>query len=50
MKTALVLVDIQKDFFPCGKKELFGSEEASSNASKLLSAARKNNMKVFLAL
>lgn len=46
MKTALVLVDIQKDFFPGGKKELTGSEEASSNASKLLSAARKNNMKV----
>ena len=46
MKTALVLVDIQKDFFPGGKKELFGSEEATSNASKLLSAARKNNMKV----
>ena len=32
METALILVDIQNDYFPGGRMELVGFEEASSKA------------------
>ena len=32
MQTALILVDIQNDYFPGGKMELVGIEPAASNA------------------
>ena len=41
MKTALVLVDIQNDYFPGGQMEVEGSIEASLRAQELLSAFRK---------
>lgn len=47
MKRALVLVDIQKDYFPGGKKPLPGMEEASRKASKLLSYFRETGQSVF---
>ena len=43
MKTALVLVDIQNDYFPGGKMELKGINEAGATAKELLSFFRKNN-------
>lgn len=40
MKTALILVDIQNDYFPGGRMELVGIERASANARDLLSTFR----------
>lgn len=39
-KRALVLIDIQNDYFPGGKWPLSGMEQAADNAAKLLTAAR----------
>lgn len=39
-KRALVLIDIQNDYFPGGKWTLSGIEAAADNAAKLLAAAR----------
>ena len=41
MKTALLLVDIQNDYFPGGKMELEGALEAGLRARQLLSAFRQ---------
>ncbi len=35
MGTALVLIDIQKDYFPSGRMELVGSIEAAGAASRV---------------
>ena len=40
MKPALILIDVQNDYFPGGKMELEGSPEASLQAAKLLEAFR----------
>ncbi len=40
MPTALVLIDIQNDYFPGGAMELAGSELAAEHAAELLAAAR----------
>ena len=47
MKTALLLVDIQNDYFPNGKMELRGAVEASEYASQLLRHFRKTKQPVF---
>jgi nicotinamidase-related amidase len=39
-KRALVLIDVQNDYFPGGKWPLSGIESAADNAAKLLAAAR----------
>jgi nicotinamidase-related amidase len=39
-KRALVLIDIQNDYFPGGKWPLDGIDSASDNAAKVLAAAR----------
>jgi nicotinamidase-related amidase len=39
-KRALVLIDIQNDYFPGGKWTLSGIEPAADNAARLLAAAR----------
>jgi nicotinamidase-related amidase len=39
-KRALILIDIQNDYFPCGKWTLRGIEDVAENAAKLLAAAR----------
>lgn len=39
-KRALVLIDIQNDYFPGGKWPLVGIEPAAGNAARLLAAAR----------
>jgi nicotinamidase-related amidase len=40
-KSALLLIDIQNDYFPGGKWPLSGIDAAADNATKLLDAARK---------
>ena len=42
MTTALVLVDIQNDYFPGGKMELEGSMQAGHKAGKILAYFREN--------
>ncbi len=44
MTTALLIVDIQNDYFPGGKMELEGSVPASENARRLLEHFRQANM------
>ena len=46
-KTALVLVDIQNDYFPGGKMVLEGMVAASGHAARLLSRFRAQNLPVF---
>jgi nicotinamidase-related amidase len=46
MKTALILIDIQNDYFPGGKMELRGSVEASACAKRLLSFFRETKRHV----
>ena len=44
MKTALLLIDIQNDYFPGGKTELVGPVEAAQKASELLQCFRDHTM------
>ena len=44
---ALIIIDIQNDYFPGGKMELCGSEAAAHNAALLLKAFRKAGKPVF---
>lgn len=46
MKTALVVVDLQNDYFKGGNWELVGTEQVAENASKLLKYARNNEMPI----
>src|SRR5438105_13284901 len=39
-KRALVLIDLQNDYFPGGKWALSGIESAADNAARVLAAAR----------
>lgn len=47
MKSALVLIDIQNDYFPGGAMELVGATEAGARAGELLAAARKAGAPIF---
>ncbi len=47
MKEALLLIDIQNDYFPCGKMELVRMEEAAKKAGELLKAFRTAGKPVF---
>ena len=44
---ALLLIDIQNDYFPDGKMELVDSEQAGKHAGKLLAAFREKKLPVF---
>ena len=44
MKPALILIDIQNDYFPGGKMELEGSPEASLQAATLLQTFRTKGL------
>ena len=46
MKTALLIIDVQKDYFPDGKMELTGSLEASLKIRELLEYFRKTGKPV----
>lgn len=43
MTTALIIVDIQNDYFKDGKMELVKPDQAASNAAKVLEWFRENN-------
>jgi nicotinamidase-related amidase len=47
MARALVVIDIQKDYFPGGRMELVGSEEAGRQARVLLDAFRSSGEPLF---
>lgn len=47
MKTALLIIDIQNDYFPAGRMELSGSEVAASCSARLLNAFRQAQWPVF---
>lgn len=47
MKTALLLIDIQNDYFPSGKMELVGSLQAAAAAARLLATFRKQSWLVY---
>lgn len=47
MKTGLVLVDIQNDYFPGGRMELAGISAASEKSAELLSVFRDNGWPTF---
>lgn len=40
-KQALIIIDIQNDYFPGGKWTLDGADQAADNAARLLAAARE---------
>lgn len=44
---ALIIVDIQNDYFPGGNMELVGSNEAAGEAARLLRAFREGGAPVF---
>ncbi|WP_428742431.1 cysteine hydrolase family protein [Tenacibaculum sp.] len=46
METALILIDLQNDYFPNGKMKLSQSEKASLNAKEILEHFRKKNLPV----
>jgi len=46
MKTALLMIDIQNDYFEGGTMTLTGSDSASMNAALILDRFRTNNMPV----
>ncbi len=47
MKTGLILVDIQNDYFPGGKMTLVDIDRAAANAAKLLSHFRSSKLPTF---
>jgi nicotinamidase-related amidase len=46
MKTTLLLIDLQNDYFPGGAMELVGIGEAAANARLLLTAARTASLPI----
>ena len=44
---ALVVIDIQNDYFPGGAMELEGADAAAANASRALARARQEDLPVF---
>lgn len=47
LKSALLLIDIQNDYFKGGKSELYRTEEAAQNAILALTLCRKEKMPIF---
>lgn len=41
-KRAVIVVDLQNDYFPSGKLPLIGIEQAVANAARIIDAAREN--------
>lgn len=44
--TALLIIDVQNDYFPGGKMELSGAEKAGKKTKQLLDYYRKNNLPI----
>lgn len=47
MNSALLLIDIQNDYFKGGKSELYGPEQAAKNARTVLDVFREKGLPVF---
>lgn len=47
MTTALILIDLQNDYFPGGTMELVGAKAAVAQAARLLQAFRQRGLPVF---
>lgn len=47
MKTALILIDIQNDYFEGGKFELYRALEAATNAEKVLNIFRQDKLPIY---
>lgn len=47
MNTALLIVDIQKDYFPGGRMELVGADTAGEHAGRILAFFRERKLPVF---
>jgi nicotinamidase-related amidase len=47
MKSALLLIDIQNDYFPGGALELAGMNQAAAGAQEVLAAFRKDRRPIF---
>ena len=47
MTTALLVVDIQNDYFPGGTMELAGADQAGARANQVLEAFRKKALPIF---
>ncbi|MDD3919618.1 MAG: cysteine hydrolase family protein [Eubacteriales bacterium] len=47
MKQALIIIDIQNDYFPGGKWTLFGADEALEKAQQILARFRTDGLPVF---
>ena len=47
MKSALILIDIQNDYFPGGAMELAGMTQAAAQARELLTACRQARRPIF---
>ena len=47
MSIALIIIDIQNDYFPCGRMELVNSMEAAGAATRLLACFRKASWPVY---
>ena len=47
MSRALIIVDVQNDYFPGGKMELSGMDAAAENCASLLEAFRTGGMPVY---
>ncbi len=47
MKEALVIIDVQNDYFAGGSMELVGIDEAASNCAKLLGDFRSRGIPLF---
>ena len=47
MNQALIIVDVQNDYFPSGSMELVAMDDAASNCQKLLESFRANQTPVF---
>ena len=46
MKTALLIVDVQNDYFPDGRNELVGSIEASLRIKTIIEEFRRKNLEI----
>lgn len=47
MNKALIIIDMQNDYFPSGAMELVNMEEAAQNCQRLLSYFREQQMPIF---
>ena len=47
MKKALIIIDMQNDYFAGGKKELVGIDEALSNTLRLIEFAKEQKYEIF---